>query len=235
MNGLDQGMETIRGADILVIDDDEGMRYTLSRMAQEEGHTARSAQSLKEGLALASEGGFDLVFLDVRLPDGSGIEAIPHIQALPDPPEIIIITGYGDKGGAKTALKSGVWDYIEKPAGISSLKMSLKRALQYRSRKIAYWDPQSIDRCGIVGDSSKLQMCLTLMSHAAKSEANVLINGETGTGKELFARAIHRNGPGPGNPSSWLIALPCPKTWPKAFCSATFEARLPVRIRPAPV
>ena len=103
------------GARILVIDDDEGMGYTLTRMAEEEGHVAVAALTLAEGLERVRGGGYDVVFLDVRLPDGSGIEAIPHIQATAAPPEIIIITGYGDKDGAKTALKNGVWDYIEKP------------------------------------------------------------------------------------------------------------------------
>lgn len=180
-------------ASILVIDDDEGMCYTLTRMAEEEGHEARAAMTLKEGLEMTSKGEYDVIFLDVRLPDGSGIKAIPQIQAIPTPPEIIIITAYGDKDGAKTALKSGVWDYIEKPARINSLRMSLKRALQYRRQSRNLQDPLTIDRGGIIGKSSKLAMSLTLMVHASQSDASVLIGGETGTGKELFARAIHRN------------------------------------------
>lgn len=180
-------------AGILVIDDDEGMCYTLTRMAEEEGHKARAATTLKEGLGLVHSGSYDVVFLDVRLPDGVGIEAIPRIQAMPAPPEIIIITGYGDKDGAKTALKNGVWDYIEKPARINTLRLSLKRALQYRRQKKIRLEPLSMERSGIIGSSSRLMMCLTLMAHAAQSDAGVLISGETGTGKELFARAIHNN------------------------------------------
>lgn len=180
-------------ADILVIDDDEGMCYTLTRMAQEEGHNARAALTLYDGLNLVRSGDFDVVFLDVRLPDGSGIEAIPQLQAAPEPPEIIIITGFGDRDGAKTALKSGVWDYIEKPARINALRLSLKRALQYRRQKEHRMEPLSMDRGGIIGSSSRISMCLNLMAHAAQSDASVLISGETGTGKELFARAIHNN------------------------------------------
>jgi two-component system NtrC family response regulator len=180
-------------ARVLVIDDDEGMCYTLTRMAQEEGYRAKQAYNLKDGLQLAQCGEFDVLFLDVRLPDGSGLDMVPRLQSMTNPPEIIIITGYGDQGGAKTALKSGVWDYVEKPARIDALKLSLKRALQYRRQKKTLDDPQTMDRNGIIGQSSKLGMCLVLMSHAAKSQANVLIGGETGTGKELFARAIHKN------------------------------------------
>jgi len=180
-------------ASILVIDDDEGMCYTLTRMAEEEGHEARAAMTLKEGLEMTSKGEYDVIFLDVRLPDGSGIKAIPQIQAIPTPPEIIIITAYSDKDGAKTALKSGVWDYIEKPSRINSLRLSLKRALQYRRQSKNLCNPLPIDRGGIIGKSSRMAMCLTLMAHAAQSDASVLIGGETGTGKELFARAIHSN------------------------------------------
>jgi two-component system NtrC family response regulator len=162
-------------------------------MAEEEGHEAVAALTLKDGLGRVRSGSYDVVFLDVRLPDGSGIQAIPHVQAVANPPEIIIVTGYGDKDGAKTALKSGVWDYIEKPARINALRLSLKRALQYRRQGRNLCDPLSINRGGIIGTSSRLSMCLTLMAHAAQSDASVLISGETGTGKELFARAIHKN------------------------------------------
>ena len=193
MNHPDAMNNHFAPASILVIDDDEGMGYTLTRMAEEEGHTAHAATTLKQGLELVRTGTFDVVFLDVRLPDGSGIDAIPRIQEIPEPPEIIIITGYGDKDGAKTALKSGVWDYLEKPARINALRLSLKRALQYRRQKKNLHEPLSIDRGGIIGSSSRLLMCLTLMAHSAQSDASVLISGETGTGKELFARAIHNH------------------------------------------
>lgn len=193
MNPVDPMNKNFVKARILVIDDDEGMGYTLTRMAKEEGHEAQSALTLEEGLGLIRSDRYDVVFLDVRLPDGSGIQAIPQVQTVPNPPEIIIITGYDDKDGAKMALKSGVWDYIEKPARIDALRFSLKRALQYRRQSIDLRDPLSIERGGIIGSSSKLAMCLMLMAHAAQSDANVLICGETGTGKELFARAIHNN------------------------------------------
>ena len=193
-------------ANILIIDDDKGMAYTLMRMAQEEGYHAHVAPNLSQGLPLVAAGDYDVLFLDVRLPDGSGIDVIPEIQSIAFPPEIIIITAYSDKGGAQTALKSGVWDYIEKPARIDALKLSLKRALQYRSQKKTLEKPLSAERKGIIGDSSKFLMCITLMAHVARSDGNVVISGETGTGKELFAKAIHRNS---GRSSQPFVVVDC--------------------------
>ncbi len=191
---------------VLIIDDDKGMSYTLSRMVNESGRKAKTAFTLSDGLECLRGGDFDVVFLDVKLPDGSGLDIIPKIQALPFPPEIIIITAFGEKNGAAEALKSGVWDFIEKPARIDTLKLSLQRALQYRSHKEALHNPSAVDRSGIVGSSARLQMCITLMGHAAKSDANVLIRGETGTGKELFAKAIHQNSTRASNP---FIVVDC--------------------------
>ena len=178
---------------ILVIDDDEGMSYTLIRMVEEAGYFADAAFNLKEGLKKAMSGNYDVVFLDVRLPDGNGLDIIPDIRSIVFPPEIIIITAYGEKGGADLALRSGAWDYLEKPADIGTMELSLIRALQYRSQKEVLKTPLNVNRTGIMGSNPKLLMCITLIAHAAKSDANVLISGETGTGKELFAKAIHLN------------------------------------------
>ncbi len=178
---------------ILIIDDDEGMSYTLVRMVEKAGHSADAAFNLEKGLGKAVSGNYDVVFLDVRLPDGNGLDIIPDIRSIAFPPEIIIITAYGEKGGADLALKSGVWDYLDKPSNIGTMELSLTRALQYRSQKQVLKTPLNINRTGIIGNNPKLLMCIALMAHAAKSDANVLIGGETGTGKELFAKAIHVN------------------------------------------
>lgn len=178
---------------ILIIDDDEGMSYTLARMVEEAGYKADTAFRLNDGLKMVESGNYDVVFLDVRLPDGNGIDIIPTIKSINHPPEIIIITAYGERGGADLALKNGAWDYLQKPADLQTMELSLTRALEYRSQKQYLKTPLEIDRKGIIGDSPRLLMCISLMGHAAKSDANVIIYGETGTGKELFAKAIHSN------------------------------------------
>jgi two-component system, NtrC family, response regulator len=191
---------------ILIIDDDEGMSYTVARMVEEAGYSADTAFRLKDGLKMATAGNYDVIFLDVRLPDGNGLDIIPQLRSLPLAPEIIIITAYGEQGGADMALKNGAWDYLQKPADLRTMELSLIRALEYRSQKLTQSSPIEIDRTGIVGNSPRLLMCITLMGHSAKTNANVLICGETGTGKELFARAIHLNSQRKSNP---FIVVDC--------------------------
>lgn len=181
---------------ILIIDDDNLMCDTMTRLIRRIGHDPFCAQTLREGLALASAQPFDVVFLDVRLPDGNGLEVLPKIDALPASPEVIIMTGFGDPNGAELAIKSGAWDYIEKSSSVKEITLSLERALQYRQQKTAVAHARSVSalkRSQIIGNSPKLNACLDLVAQAAGSDVNVFITGETGTGKELFARAVHEN------------------------------------------
>ncbi len=166
---------------------------TISNLVKRLGHQASCAFDLQDGVAAAFSGSFDLVFLDVRLPDGDGLEALPRIQAASSLPEVIIMTGYGDPNGAELAIRHGAWDYIQKPATLDTLTLQLMRALQYREEKKGGQERVALKREGILGHSPKMQACLDLVAQVAGSEATVLITGETGTGKELFALAIHKN------------------------------------------
>jgi len=178
---------------VLIIDDDELFCEMLSDMVTDMGHGVKFTQSLNEGVVEAISGSYDVVFLDVRMPDGSGLRALPKIRELTDPPEVIIITGAGDPDGAELALVNGAWDYIEKQSSIKRMTLPLVRALQYREEKKIKKPAVALKLEGIVGDSLKMQACYNVVAQAADSDANVLIFGETGTGKELFARAVHAN------------------------------------------
>ena len=185
-------------ARVLIIDDDEATRYSLSRMVSRLHHTPVCTATLREGLEQASSEDIAVVFLDVRMPDGNGLEMLPALRQAPSSPEVIIITGYGDPDGAELALKSGAWDYLEKGCSVKDMTLALTRALQYREERNTRAQGRSVmalKREGIVGRSVRLMDCLDLVAAAAASEANVLIQGETGTGKELFALAIHQNSP----------------------------------------
>jgi two-component system NtrC family response regulator len=180
-------------AKILIVDDDPLVRESFARVVKKMGHTALEADSVGAAREKLPTGDFDLVFCDVRMPDGSGLDILPEIRATSTSPEVIIVTGFGDPDGAELAIKKGAWDYIEKPVSVKGVMLCVERALQYREKKLAAVKPVALKVEGIVGSSPKLRACLDMLAQAASSEANVLVTGETGTGKELFAWAIHKN------------------------------------------
>jgi two-component system, NtrC family, response regulator len=182
-------------ARILIVDDDEGVGYTLSSLAKREGHETRCVYRLQEGLEVALSDFFDVIFLDVRLPDGNGLDVLPRILKIASPPEVIIITGEGSPEGAELALRSGAWDYLQKPLSVQAVRLALLRVLQYREARAGRRLAHLLEREGIIGDSPPIRRCLDLVGQASQSDTSVLITGETGTGKELFAYAIHKNSP----------------------------------------
>src|ERR1035437_6158360 len=165
-------------ARILIIDDDELICRSLSLVARQKGFGATSAYTLGEGLEKATSEPFDVVFLDVNMPDGNGLDFLSKLPKLTSSPEIIIITGYGDPHGAELAIKYGAWDYLEKGASVKEITLSLLRALQYREQKqvgSASNNATAFKRDGIVGNSACLKECLDLVAQAAISDASVLI------------------------------------------------------------
>lgn len=181
-------------ANILIIDDEPLMCQSLSLVVQQNGHQTTCAATLAVGLEKNHTQSFDVIFLDVNMPDGNGLDCIQQLLSPAEAPEIIIITGLGDAYGAETAIKCGAWDYLEKGASVKEITLSLLRALQYREQKLASRSSVAgIDfkREGIIGTSNTLRECLDLLTQAALCNAGILITGETGTGKELFARAVH--------------------------------------------
>ncbi|CAO0820503.1 Sigma-54-dependent Fis family transcriptional regulator [Desulfarculales bacterium] len=190
-------------AKVLIIDDDEQLCRMLALKISLLGHQADSFHSLRRGLEAAVRKPYEAVFLDVRLPDGSGLAGLAGLRETPGRPEVIIITGAGDPDGAELAIKNGAWDYIKKPASIQAMTLALMRALQYRQERAAGRQRLALRRETIVGDGPVLQTCLDLLAQAASSEQSVLISGETGTGKELFAQAIHQNSARAAGP--WVV------------------------------
>jgi two-component system NtrC family response regulator len=189
---LESGDQLARSR-VLVIDDDAQVRGLILLLLSAMGQDAEEAGDLATGLALAQAKAYDLVLLDVRLPDGNGIEALPRFRSSKGAPDIIIITGLGDPNGAELAIRNGAWDYIEKPCSAQDMRLPIVRVLQHRQVKQMVSSRSTLKRADIVGSSAAMNACLELVSQAAACTANVLLVGETGTGKELFARAIHDN------------------------------------------
>ncbi|MCG8620200.1 MAG: sigma 54-interacting transcriptional regulator, partial [Desulfobacterales bacterium] len=180
-------------ADILIIDDEDVIRDIISTRVEELDHRTAEAATLKQGLDLLTSRSFDLVFLDVNLPDGNGLDALNTIKQQADPPLVIIITAHGSTEGAKLAITNGAWDYIEKPFYKDKLLLQVRRALEYRRAKQNQEKKVVLSNPGFVGKSPALTACLEKVARSAGSQVNVLIHGESGTGKELLARLIHDN------------------------------------------
>ena len=179
--------------DILIIDDDRDICTTMAHLIRKRGYEAEFALTLTDGLRMISAAPYDVVFLDVRLLDGNGLNAIQDIRTGVSPPEVVIITGEGDPDGAELAIRYGAWDYIEKPLSVESVTLPIMRALQYRDEKSNTGKTIVLKRGDIVGNSPQIERSLVEVSRVARNQVNVLIEGETGTGKELFARAVHQN------------------------------------------
>lgn len=194
-------------ADIFIVDDDVVLLEMFVKHLQRSGHQASCASTLAEGIKKVAAGEYDVVFLDVQLPDGNGLEYISQFKDASSSPEVIIITGKGDENGAEKAIVSGAWSYIEKPDVIKELLLQLTRVLQYRKEKNRVKKvPVVLKRDTIIGSSPLLLKCLDQVAQAAVSDASVLITGETGTGKEVFARAIHENS---GRADKRFITVDC--------------------------
>lgn len=199
-------------ADILVIDDDPIFNELMEEQIARLGHDCDKATHLHQGISKVKKGMYDIVFLDVTLPDGNGLSEIQAFKTSSSTPEIIVITGYGDPEGAEVAIKNGAWDYIQKPASINTIQLTVSRALRYRISKLQSEYSKKVIRNGIIGNSPKVKDCLDLVSQAAASNMNVLLTGDTGTGKEMFAKAMHLNSKRAGNPFIVVDCTSIPET-----------------------
>ncbi|WP_035105536.1 sigma-54-dependent transcriptional regulator [Desulfohalovibrio reitneri] len=180
---------------ILLVDDDQTFLESFEASLRSLGHTCDRATSLNAALAMVANNDYELVFLDLCLPDGNGLDMISTISGAKCGPALLVLTGVNDTDAVDRALKAGAWDYLLKPVQLVQLGPLVERTIQtHRAQERNNCDP-GFDSCGIIGESPQIRQSLEQVGLAGKSDGNILITGETGTGKELFAKAVHRNSP----------------------------------------
>jgi two-component system nitrogen regulation response regulator NtrX len=182
-------------ARILLIDDDAGIRDSMRMPLEYEGYEYLQAATAEEGISLVQRESPDIVFLDIKMPGMDGMEALTRIKAIDDSVPVVMISAHGTTSTAFEASKRGAIDFIEKPFGAERLLVTIRNQLD-RTRLID--ENRSLKRAAevrhqMVGESLGLRQVWDAIKRAAPTNATVLLLGESGVGKELVARAIHRN------------------------------------------
>jgi DNA-binding NtrC family response regulator len=182
---------------ILVVDDDEVMRQTLSDVLKKRGYTVSTAETGGQTISSIKKQLFDLILLDIRLPDMDGLDVLKGIKEIESDLMVIVMTAYSDVQTAVTAMKSGAYDYIDKPFELEELKILIQKALETQNlkneiRQLRRQGKEKYQGNEIYGNSPLINNVMELIEMISQTpRTSVLIQGESGTGKELAANAIH--------------------------------------------
>jgi DNA-binding NtrC family response regulator len=194
---------------ILIVEDEDNARHHISKFLIKKGYTTIEAPTIKEAKTQLNQGNADIVLLDAQLPDGFGPTLIEETRHVLNRPPIIMITAYGDIDMAVTAMKNGAHDFFQKPIELKELEQSIIRAgevVQMRRELAHLRQNQQFTGNLVVGSSPEIISLYQQAQRAAMASVSVLITGETGTGKEILAKAIHQMGP---RADKQFIAINC--------------------------
>jgi DNA-binding NtrC family response regulator len=196
---------------VLVIDDEDRFRGLLSRIIELEGFSVFQARNVRQGLKVLDNESFSVVVTDVKLPDGNGLHLLEKIKETYPLIEVIVITAYGTIHDGVEAMKQGAFDYITKGDDDDKIHVVVQRAAEKAQMraKLQYLEKRVDDKYGfenIIGKSESIREAVEMARKVAPTDISVLLQGETGTGKELFAQAIHQSSDRKNGP---FIALNC--------------------------
>ena len=184
--------------EVLIVDDDAAHRVMLKKLIGGWGYRVFEADDGSAAIEEASRRSFDLILMDIRMVNVSGIEALERIKMINPSVPVIIMTAYASVETAVSALKKGAYDYLTKPLDFDELQIKIARATEHNQQKkeIEYLKErlgEKFDRQNIIGQSAAMAGLLEMVEQVAPTQATVLITGESGTGKEIIANAVHQN------------------------------------------
>ena len=196
---------------ILIVDDEDKLRNLLSRIIKLEGFTVKEAGDLKAAKKILEKELIDVILCDVKLPDGNGVDFVLDLKTKFPASEVILLTAYGNIADGVQAMKNGAFDYITKGDDNEKIIPLLTRSIEKINlkKRVVQLESQfrkSYDFENILGESGLILEAITLARKVAGTETTVLLHGETGTGKEVFAQAIHQGSKRIGKP---FVALNC--------------------------
>ena len=210
-------------ANLLIVDDEQGMRQLLSLVFGRAGHKVRAAESGRRALEMLREEPADLIISDVKMPDMDGIQLLRAVREFLPDVSVIMMTAFATVETAREAFKLGADDFIQKPFDVDELKLIVEKALERlrllqenRAFRRAQRDRGRLDQ--IIGHSGRMQAVYQMIETVAAVQSTVLITGESGTGKEMVARAIHNLSPRSDKP---FIPINC-----GAFTETLLESEL---------
>ncbi|OGW24126.1 MAG: Fis family transcriptional regulator [Nitrospirae bacterium GWC2_42_7] len=190
-----ENIKSLKGR-ILVVEDEKSMREVLTMLLEEEGYDIVSVSDGLEGIGLINDNIFDIVITDIRMPKADGFEVLRKVKEVLPETLVVMITAFGTTESAIEAMKQGAYDYIYKPFKIDEIRLVIRKALEKKklSEEISLLRDKvqsSFKLENIIGKSAKMQQLFKLIPRVAQSNSNVLITGESGSGKELVASALH--------------------------------------------
>ncbi len=181
-------MSIVNSKSVLVVDDEPGMRAALAANFQRDGWAVETASGVTDAMRRLAGKTYSVLVTDVQMPDGNGLQLMTHVRGCSPKTVVVVLTAYGTVPDAVNAIQSGACNYLTKPVSFEQLREIIHRARKEESTSSTNKRTAEVQ---ILGNSPSLQRCLERARHAARANADVLIEAESGSGKELLARYIH--------------------------------------------
>ena len=211
---------------ILIVDDEDNFREGFDQYLTNKGYTVHNAANLTDARKILRSEPIDIILLDVQIGKEYGPDFLDDINLTRPTPVTLLLTAYGEVDMAVSAMKNGAFDFMSKPLNLAELEIRLKEAeriMQFRREMERYWTNADKKFEYVEGNNKRMQRVFQDAARAARAGVSVLINGETGSGKEIIAKYIHKNGSRSSKP---MVAVNCAAIAPTVLESELFGQRI---------